>query len=131
MTLSLELHVRDRFLELAGRLDERPTLGDSDAVVVGAVREENRRIEQVDVRDRRAVEKLLPLGGRIAGVAGGSHGGYATMRALTFPPETNGRGEGYDFGFGMSHAGFSSIVSFYDATNIPDWIILEVTCSDD
>jgi dipeptidyl aminopeptidase/acylaminoacyl peptidase len=25
----------------------------------------------------------------------------------------------------MSHAGFSSIVSFYDATNIPDWIILE------
>ena len=47
------------------------------------------------------------------------------MRALTFPPETNGRGEDYDFGFGMSHAGFSSIVSFYDATNIPDWIILE------
>lgn len=47
------------------------------------------------------------------------------MRALTFPPGTNGRGEDYDFGFGMSHAGFSSIVSFYDATNIPDWIILE------
>lgn len=47
------------------------------------------------------------------------------MRALTFPPETNGRGESYGFGFGMSHAGFSSIVSFYDATNIPDWIILE------
>jgi len=59
------------------------------------------------------------------GVAGGSHGGYATMRALTFPPETNGRNESYAFGFGHSHAGFSSIVTFYDATNIPDWIILE------
>jgi len=59
------------------------------------------------------------------GVAGGSHGGYATMRALTFPPETNGRNEAYALGFGLSHAGFSSIVTFYDATNIPDWIILE------
>jgi dipeptidyl aminopeptidase/acylaminoacyl peptidase len=73
----------------------------------------------------RFLEHKLGLQPRQIGVAGGSHGGYATMRALTFPPETNGRGEDYDFGFGMSHAGFSSIVSFYDATNIPDWIILE------
>lgn len=73
----------------------------------------------------RFLERELGLEPRQIGVAGGSHGGYATMRALTFPPETNGRGEDYDFGFGMSHAGFSSIVSFYDATNIPDWIILE------
>jgi dienelactone hydrolase len=73
----------------------------------------------------RFLERKLGLEPRQIGVAGGSHGGYATMRALTFPPETNGRGEDYDFGFGMSHAGFSSIVSFYDATNIPDWIILE------
>jgi hypothetical protein len=47
------------------------------------------------------------------------------MRALTFPSHTNDRGESYDFGFGMSHAGFSNIVTVYDATNIPDWIILE------
>jgi len=47
------------------------------------------------------------------------------MRALTFPPETNDQNESYNFGFGLSHAGFSSIVTFYDATNIPDWIILE------
>jgi len=73
----------------------------------------------------RFLEGKLGLEPRQIGVAGGSHGGYATMRALTFPPETNGRNEDYDFGFGMSHAGFSSIVSFYDATNIPDWIILE------
>ena len=73
----------------------------------------------------RFLEGKLGLEPRQIGVAGGSHGGYATMRALTFPPETNGRGEDYDLGFGMSHAGFSNIVSFYDATNIPDWIILE------
>jgi hypothetical protein len=73
----------------------------------------------------RFLEQKLGLEPRQIGVAGGSHGGYATMRALTFPPETNGRGEDYDFGFGMSHAGFSNIVSFYDATNIPDWIVLE------
>lgn len=60
------------------------------------------------------------------GVSGGSHGGYAAMRALTFPPGTNG----YDlpvfpFGFGLSHAGFSDILSFYETCNIPDWVILE------
>lgn len=73
----------------------------------------------------RFLEEKLGLAPEQIGVAGGSHGGYATMRALTFPPYTNDRNESYDFGFGMSHAGFSSIVTFYDATNIPDWIILE------
>ena len=73
----------------------------------------------------RFLEKKLGLEPAQIGVAGGSHGGYATMRALTFPSYTNDRGESYDFGFGMSHAGFSNIVTFYDATNIPDWIILE------
>jgi dipeptidyl aminopeptidase/acylaminoacyl peptidase len=59
------------------------------------------------------------------GVYGGSHGGYAVMRALTFPPETNGRGESFDFGFGLCHAGFSDLLTFYETCNIPDWIILE------
>lgn len=59
------------------------------------------------------------------GVNGGSHGGYATMRALTFPPETNGRNDSYPFGFGMSHAGFSNILTFFETCNIPDWVILE------
>ena len=59
------------------------------------------------------------------GVYGGSHGGYATMRALTFPPETNGRDDSYPFAFGIAHAGFSDIVSFYEDCNIPDWVILE------
>jgi len=59
------------------------------------------------------------------GVYGGSHGGYATMRALTFPPQTNGRDAHYDFGFGWSHAGFSNIINFYESCNIPDWVIKE------
>ena len=73
----------------------------------------------------RYLEQNLGLEPKQIGVAGGSHGGFATMRALTFPMETNDRDESYPFGFGMSHAGFSSIVTFYDVTNIPDWIILE------
>jgi len=59
------------------------------------------------------------------GVYGGSHGGYATMRALTFPPQTNGRDEHFAFGFGWSHAGFSDILTFYDSCNIPDWVVKE------
>jgi dienelactone hydrolase len=73
----------------------------------------------------RYLEGKLGLTPSQIGVAGGSHGGYATMRALTFPPHTNDRNDAYEFGFGMSHAGFSSIMTFYDDTNIPDWIILE------
>jgi dipeptidyl aminopeptidase/acylaminoacyl peptidase len=59
------------------------------------------------------------------GVFGGSHGGYAVMRLLTFPGEINGNKASFDWGFGMSHAGFSDIISFYDFCNIPDWVILE------
>ena len=73
----------------------------------------------------RWLEERTGLPARRIGVKGGSHGGYATMRALTFPPETNGRNESYGLGFGMAHAGFSDIKTFYDATNIPDWVVLE------
>lgn len=59
------------------------------------------------------------------GVYGRSHGGYATMRAMTFPPETNGRNDSYPFGFGLAEAGFSDIEAFHDASNIPDWVVLE------
>lgn len=73
----------------------------------------------------RWIERTLDLPARQIGVYGGSHGGYATMRALTFPPATNGRNDSYAFGFGMSHAGFSDIKSFHDQCNIPDWVVLE------
>ncbi|MEM7158816.1 MAG: prolyl oligopeptidase family serine peptidase [Myxococcota bacterium] len=73
----------------------------------------------------RWVETQLGLSSHRIGVYGGSHGGYATMRALTFPPSTNGHNDLYHFGFGLAHAGFSDIKTFYDATNIPDWVVLE------
>lgn len=59
------------------------------------------------------------------GPYGGSHGGYATMRLLTFPGEINGNDASFDWGFGISHAGFSDIVRFYKMSNIPDWVTLE------
>ncbi len=58
------------------------------------------------------------------GVHGSSHGGYAAMRALTFPPHTNDRNDSYDFGFGLSHAGISDLMHFYRTSNIPDWLVL-------
>jgi dipeptidyl aminopeptidase/acylaminoacyl peptidase len=59
------------------------------------------------------------------GVWGRSHGGYASMRALTFPPGTNGHDEVFPFAFGMADAGFSDILTFHATSNIPDWVILE------
>ncbi len=59
------------------------------------------------------------------GCYGGSHGGYATMRLLTFPGEINGIEAQFDWGFGVSHAGFSDIIRFYEMCNIPDWVTLE------
>lgn len=73
----------------------------------------------------RWTERTLGLKPAQIGVFGGSHGGYATMRALTFPPGTKGHAERYEFGFGLAHAGFSDIKSFHDQCNIPDWVVLE------
>lgn len=73
----------------------------------------------------RWVERELGIPPARIGVYGRSHGGYATMRALSFPPQTNGRNESYPFGFGLAEAGFCDIVAFHDATNIPDWVVLE------
>jgi dipeptidyl aminopeptidase/acylaminoacyl peptidase len=73
----------------------------------------------------RWIETQLGIPSAHIGVYGRSHGGYATMRAMSFPPQTNGRDESYAFGFGLAEAGFSDIVAFHDATNIPDWVVLE------
>ncbi len=67
----------------------------------------------------------LDLAPERIGVYGGSHGGYATMRLLTFPGEINGHEAAFDWGFGLSHAGFSDIIEFYEYCNIPDWVTLE------
>lgn len=61
------------------------------------------------------------------GVFGRSHGGYEVMRALTFPPGTDGHAADtiFPFAFGIADAGFSDITSFYRGSNIPDWVVLE------
>lgn len=79
-----------------------------------------------EIRDLFAVGDWLVEQGYSAdriGVYGGSHGGYATMRALTFPatPED----PRFDFAFGVARAGFSDIVTFWETCNIPDWVVLE------
>lgn len=73
----------------------------------------------------RWIERELKIPAARIGVYGRSHGGYATMRAMTFPPQTNDRNQSYRFAFGLAEAGFSDIVAFHDATNIPDWVVLE------
>jgi len=47
------------------------------------------------------------------------------MRLLTFPGEINGNKADFDWGFGISHAGFSDIIHFYEHCNIPDWVTLK------
>jgi len=59
------------------------------------------------------------------GVFGMSHGGYATMRLMTFPGEVNGNKASFPFGFGVSVAGFSDIIYEHNHSNIPDWTYLE------
>jgi dipeptidyl aminopeptidase/acylaminoacyl peptidase len=71
------------------------------------------------------ISKKLGVPPERVGCYGGSHGGYATMRLLTFPGEINGVKADFDWGFGISHAGFSDITHFYEHCNIPDWVILE------
>lgn len=73
----------------------------------------------------RWVSEKLGVPPERIGAFGGSHGGYATMRLLTFPGEINGNEASFDWGFGVSHAGFSDIIHFYEHCNIPDWVTLE------
>ncbi|WP_103983965.1 alpha/beta hydrolase family protein [Parabacteroides chinchillae] len=59
------------------------------------------------------------------GVFGMSHGGYATMRLVTFPGEVNGNKAHFKFGFGIETAGFCDIIYQHTHSNIPDWTFLE------
>lgn len=59
------------------------------------------------------------------GVFGMSHGGYATMRLLTFPGEVNGFKASFPFGYGIAVAGFADIIYEHNHSNIPDWTFLE------
>lgn len=59
------------------------------------------------------------------GCFGMSHGGFATMRLMTFPGEVNGNKAKFPFGFGVETAGFCDILYQHYHSNIPDWTYLE------
>ena len=56
-------------------------------------------------------------------IAGGSHGGFATLRVLTMPNPYNGIDTSFNFGAGICSAGFADLVDFYKTSNIPDWLV--------
>lgn len=71
------------------------------------------------------IHDRLKISPKRIGVFGGSHGGYAVMRLLSTPYAINGLQADYEWGFGISHAGFSDIIHFYETCNIPTWVTLE------
>ena len=73
----------------------------------------------------RYVSNMLGIPPERVGCFGMSHGGYETMRLMTFPGEVNGFKASFPFGFGVAVAGFSDIIYEHYHTNIPDWDYLE------
>ena len=71
------------------------------------------------------ISKRLNIPPSRVGCFGVSHGGYATMRLLTFPGEVNGHKASFPFGFGVETAGFADIIYQHTHSNIPDWTLLE------
>jgi dipeptidyl aminopeptidase/acylaminoacyl peptidase len=70
------------------------------------------------------LEKELGLSSSRIGVFGGSHGGYATLRAMTMPANfKDGVDCSYPYGFGICSAGFADLEDFYLTSNIPDWLV--------
>jgi dipeptidyl aminopeptidase/acylaminoacyl peptidase len=59
------------------------------------------------------------------GVFGHSHGGYATMRQMTFPGKVGDVEFHFPWGFGIAESGFASIKGQYEASNIKEWISKE------
>lgn len=57
------------------------------------------------------------------GLTGGSHGGYCSMRGLTYPDGVNGHHEHFEFGFAIASFGISNIIDYYHTCNIPDWVL--------
>lgn len=71
------------------------------------------------------VSEKLNIPAERVGCFGVSHGGYATMRLMTFPGEVNGNKASFPFGFGVETAGFCDIIYQHTHSNIPDWTELE------
>ncbi|MBX2988687.1 MAG: S9 family peptidase [Bdellovibrionaceae bacterium] len=70
----------------------------------------------------RFLEKKLGLDPSRIGLEGGSHGGYATLRALTMPSGFKGVDSQYPWGFGVCWAGFADLVKFHEDSWISDWV---------
>ncbi|MGI6233223.1 MAG: S9 family peptidase [Prevotella sp.] len=82
--------------------------------------------EIIDVmKCTKEVADKLNIPAERVGCFGVSHGGYATMRLMTFPGEINGNKFDYPYGFGVETAGFADIIYQQYHTNIPDWTLLE------
>ena len=73
----------------------------------------------------RYVSEMLGIPPERVGCFGMSHGGYETMRLMTFPGEVNGMKASFPFGFGVAVAGFCDIIYEHYHSNIPDWDYLE------
>ena len=71
------------------------------------------------------VSEMLNIPPERVGCFGMSHGGYETMRLMTFPGEVNGFKASFPFGFGVAVAGFCDIIWEHYHSNIPDWDYLE------
>lgn len=70
------------------------------------------------------LEKELKLPARKIGVHGGSHGGYATLRAITMPNNYKGhKATSFPFGFAISVVGFADLKAFYEDSRIADWLV--------
>lgn len=73
----------------------------------------------------KCISQKLNIPAERVGCFGVSHGGYATMRLMTFPGEVNGHKASFPFGFGVETAGFCDIIYQHTHSNIPDWTELE------
>jgi dipeptidyl aminopeptidase/acylaminoacyl peptidase len=78
-----------------------------------------------DIYAAQYISQKLGIPASRVGVFGMSHGGYETMRLMTFPGEVNGIKASFPFGFGIETAGFCDILWQQNHTNIPDWTLLE------
>ena len=73
----------------------------------------------------RFISEYLGIPPERVGCFGMSHGGYETMRLMTFPGSVNGHEDSFPYGFGVAVAGFSDIILEHEHSNIPDWTYLE------
>ena len=54
---------------------------------------------------------------------GASHGGYATLRAITLPENFCGVNTDFNFGFAICECGFADLEDFYQTSRIADWLV--------